>query len=274
MHKIRYLRRISSAQIAAAGDGPGPRSRVNPNLRVNSEIFLIFRERNRGPAAYSVAQGGVDLPYPFQLGKHPMPRLPVALVAVLVLVGGATTDASVKMDFSPWDAQPPPLVLTLSAGQSYTEDGLTVTLGAGSTATEVGYSQYGSPAIHNSYGATWRFTMAGAPFTLLELDIWHLNETVPPVAVTTLKAGASTWSTPVSWYPFPSVGQFVFSGDMYTNIVAVDFVVPNGGDVAFDNIEFEPLGAPPAVPEPSTLVLWSLLGSLGVAVGWRRRKAA
>jgi hypothetical protein len=27
-----------------------------------------------------------------------------------------------------------------------------------------------------------------------------------------------------------------------------------------------------AVPEPSTLIIWSLLGTLGIAVGWRRRK--
>jgi hypothetical protein len=29
------------------------------------------------------------------------------------------------------------------------------------------------------------------------------------------------------------------------------------------------------VPEPSTLIIWSLLGSLGISIGWwRRRKAA
>jgi len=29
-----------------------------------------------------------------------------------------------------------------------------------------------------------------------------------------------------------------------------------------------------AVPEPATLIIWSLLGTLAITVGWRRRKAA
>jgi hypothetical protein len=27
------------------------------------------------------------------------------------------------------------------------------------------------------------------------------------------------------------------------------------------------------VPEPATIVIWSLLGGLGIAVGWRRKRA-
>ena len=34
-------------------------------------------------------------------------------------------------------------------------------------------------------------------------------------------------------------------------------------------------GIPPIIPEPSTLIIWSLLGGLGIALGWcRRRKPA
>ena len=34
-------------------------------------------------------------------------------------------------------------------------------------------------------------------------------------------------------------------------------------------------GATASIPEPSTLIIWSLLGGLGIAFGyWRRRKAA
>ncbi len=32
--------------------------------------------------------------------------------------------------------------------------------------------------------------------------------------------------------------------------------------------------AVPQVPEPSTLIIWSLLGTLGIAYGWRRRQSA
>jgi hypothetical protein len=28
------------------------------------------------------------------------------------------------------------------------------------------------------------------------------------------------------------------------------------------------------IPEPASLIVWSLLGAVGIAIGWRRRKAA
>jgi len=36
----------------------------------------------------------------------------------------------------------------------------------------------------------------------------------------------------------------------------------------------ESVPIPPAVPEPSTIIVWSLLGGLGLTVGWLRRKRA
>ncbi len=29
---------------------------------------------------------------------------------------------------------------------------------------------------------------------------------------------------------------------------------------------------PSSIPEPSTLIIWSLLGALGIAVGWYRKR--
>jgi hypothetical protein len=39
-----------------------------------------------------------------------------------------------------------------------------------------------------------------------------------------------------------------------------------------ESVQFADLGA--AVPEPTTLIIWSLLGAIAIVVGWRRRKAA
>jgi hypothetical protein len=41
------------------------------------------------------------------------------------------------------------------------------------------------------------------------------------------------------------------------------------------NFVLEANGSPAPIPEPTTLVVWSLLGSLAVGLGWwRKRKAA
>lgn len=45
-----------------------------------------------------------------------------------------------------------------------------------------------------------------------------------------------------------------------------------GNSVAIDNVEVD---AGNAIPEPSTLIVWSLLGTLAIGLGWwRKRKAA
>jgi hypothetical protein len=58
---------------------------------------------------------------------------------------------------------------------------------------------------------------------------------------------------------FTDVGKFISSVTVsgINDIVAVDDVRYIGG---------------PVVPEPSTFIIWSLLGAVGITIGWRRRR--
>ena len=64
----------------------------------------------------------------------------------------------------------------------------------------------------------------------------------------------------------------IFSYNAYINRRFPDFQT-NAAAEGFIELAFAPVANP--VPEPSTLAIWSLLGVLGIAFGWnRRRKAA
>lgn len=76
----------------------------------------------------------------------------------------------------------------------------------------------------------------------------------------TLESFGTAWShDPPSGYPetagYPS-------GGFYITAAGIDHQGPHGDVV------------PAEVPEPATIVIWSLLGALGLVYGWRRRKAA
>lgn len=67
--------------------------------------------------------------------------------------------------------------------------------------------------------------------------------------------------------PFPGrdTGQFVgFTSD--TAISSVTISAPGGFSYTLDTLRHNP------IPEPTTLVVWSLLATLGISVGWRRRR--
>jgi hypothetical protein len=70
--------------------------------------------------------------------------------------------------------------------------------------------------------------------------------------------------------PFPSIstGQFLgFSTDVAFSSVTIEHNI-NTNPFALDSLRAE------AVPEPCTIVIWSLLGALGITFGWWRRRKA
>lgn len=55
-------------------------------------------------------------------------------------------------------------------------------------------------------------------------------------------------------------------------VVKETMVVGDGANLSgVSNTFVETIETPPSVPEPSTLIVWSLLGGLGLTVGWLRR---
>jgi len=79
---------------------------------------------------------------------------------------------------------------------------------------------------------------------------------------------------PDNW-GFAGLNPQIFLGSAFDVVDLVQFTVTNTVD-CFGMDEFyinEP--APPVIPEPSTLIIWSLLASLGIGLAWwRRRRAA
>jgi hypothetical protein len=69
-------------------------------------------------------------------------------------------------------------------------------------------------------------------------------------------------------------GRRSFGGDCSSSYYLAAFARPNsylGGLNTYSDLGF-PVARDPAIPEPSALVIWSLLGPLGVTLGpWRRR---
>jgi hypothetical protein len=52
----------------------------------------------------------------------------------------------------------------------------------------------------------------------------------------------------------------------------VDFVVGDNGYYIHDTTGVNATIASPSVPEPATIIIWSLLGTLAISIGWWRRK--
>jgi hypothetical protein len=61
---------------------------------------------------------------------------------------------------------------------------------------------------------------------------------------------------------FPATAYLVEGVKIYTQIDG------------WEEIDAVKLTGTPAVPEPTTLIIWSLLGTLGVTIGWWRRRKA
>ena len=65
----------------------------------------------------------------------------------------------------------------------------------------------------------------------------------------------------------PSIPSVLYTVDVTTGTVSE---VGSLGVSWVDGLEFIPASSP--VPEPSSLIIWSLFGGVGAIIGWRRRK--
>ncbi len=117
----------------------------------------------------------------------------------------------------------------------------------------------------------------GSAFDFLGAYLTAVHNADFEVEVTGLKSGGGTWSETVTvytsgptWYDFKfwDIVELTFDGDVDGDEFQQMF--------AMDDFEYNTAPDPfKGIPEPSTLVIWSLLGLLGITVGWyRRRKAA
>jgi len=75
-------------------------------------------------------------------------------------------------------------------------------------------------------------------------------------------------------YEFPFVWSRSLIGGGNSDVLHImleDYVSSGGtaSDAYFDNVELSS-----AVPEPTTLLVWSGLGAMGLVMAWRRRKRA
>jgi hypothetical protein len=108
----------------------------------------------------------------------------------------------------------------------------------------------------------------GGQITLNLVDGTTTTLTVP----NTMGSNASTGGS-VLYYGFYDLDP----SNAFTQITFGD--TQAGSDFfAFDDFSIgtlEQVNPPPAIPEPTTFVIWSLLGAIAIAAGWRRgRKAA
>lgn len=60
-----------------------------------------------------------------------------------------------------------------------------------------------------------------------------------------------------------------------THVAYAEFwgVGVNNNSVYFDNFRFE-VDQQPIIPEPASLAVWSVLGAIGIAIAWYRRRRA
>jgi len=127
------------------------------------------------------------------------------------------------------------------------------------------YGNYDIPVICNNGGTVIISggTFTGAPAS--NRDIWANGGTVY-ILGTDFNYGYGRISSPSG----------TLTGTLADgSLLDLSFAYANGGIAADGDIVLLPPGAIPpnsTVPEPSTLVVWSLLGASGAAIGWWRRK--
>lgn len=195
----------------------------------------------------------------------------IVLIAVfgLALMGGAAQAALVTVDFSGVTT-----AVDITAPHSLTLDGITFSYTPVSTDTAQvdtngisGSAQGGPLAFDFDAPATtlnFAFKLAGGtPNALITdaLDITFSNgdELVLTVPASFDASGNASGSLAYD-SSLGSLGSFV-SATMFFSTDAASFNVSN---ISYDS----------TVPEPATLVVWSLLGGLGVAFSvWRRKRA-
>ncbi|MEE8450440.1 MAG: hypothetical protein V3R99_00955 [Thermoguttaceae bacterium] len=121
----------------------------------------------------------------------------------------------------------------------------------------------------------------GAPDLIHAAVTWTFDGTI--LGVMSDGPGAlEAASTPELGYPttnYPAAGftaRGLEGADTYSvsgATLTVSMFVSQPGDWIRVVTERGTSGPPDPIPEPTTLVIWSLLGTLGIIYGWRRRKA-
>jgi hypothetical protein len=89
----------------------------------------------------------------------------------------------------------------------------------------------------------------------------------------TLSTGDPVSPDPATIQSIPG-GSLAFFGVVSTSdIASITFGMPDADYYnAIDNFTFGSPAAPPTTPEPSTILVWSGLGALGLVMVWRKRK--
>ena len=149
---------------------------------------------------------------------------------------------------------------------AYKADGSYSVLAAGAPTSSSGNTltyDFGL-AIWNAYEGTGATVLTG-PVTLAGLasDGWAL---LPVGATRALKTGED--AVPNS-RAATTDALAIFWGDSQNNYLGTQHIY----DVTVTGVKGETYVAG-AVPEPASLIVWSLLGIIGVAFSWRRRRAA
>jgi hypothetical protein len=196
-----------------------------------------------------------------------------SLAALLAIVFTASRASAQVIDFE--SIQGPTF---LSIGPSYTEDGFTLTAGAGEPTAfarwGTGDPQYpGSTALfHQSNSGTSTITLTqvgGGPFDLASMQISELNTGTGqsvPLNFTGTKAGGGTVTA--SFTLDGNFGFQTFTFNDFTNLTSVSWVQESQFH-QFDLITVAP------VPEPTTVLGFAALcgGALGLVRRYRRRAA-
>jgi len=155
-----------------------------------------------------------------------------------------------------------PITLTfdgnLAPVPSYTENGMTITTGVGSTSQfQISGGRWNVPCCPGPQYDMYELTTGGV-FDLLSLYIWH-SDPGDPIVFEGFFDGSSIVSAVVNAGNF---GLFNFAGFSSLDMVRVS-VTGRFTDPTFDNLVYE------SVPEPGTL---GLLGLGLCALGMAKRK--
>jgi hypothetical protein len=224
--------------------------------------------------------------------------LAVACVAVLVAVAGRTNAAVLTFD-------PSPTISTSNGKLVFSSENFTtagfyvesftgavvgdqnngfVTNGhfhIGSDTNSVANVEVQHYAGFGSLQGIFIESSGGSPFSLTSLDfrVRDTSQNITGYSASDAKVLLST-----SFDPTQSVvSQFTaFSAGLVSTsfatlpVTGFDNVtrvfITSSARVSFDNITIGPAAS--EIPEPTTLIIWSLLATLGLSFGWRRRQRA
>ena len=120
----------------------------------------------------------------------------------------------------------------------------------------------------NTY--TYTITATGMT-TYVAADGWRYNST-NPTGITGSFDGNFTSTQAVYGGPYDLTGRDTYDVHLDLNKNLFDSTNFNDLVYGYGDVQYSTFGA--AVPEPATIIIWSLLGGLGLVFAWRKRKIA